>query len=205
MDFQQVVRRRRMVRAFTDWPLPPETVARVLANAQRGPSSGFTQGTQFLVFVGPEQTARFWTAMTQGRSPSAALMRPELQCAPLIIVPFAHEQAYVTRYLAADKTAAGRKSGADFPAPYWFIDAGMAAMLVSLTAVDAELAALYFSVGANVHQVPAFRAALGVPEAYYPVGAIAIGYPAADTVSPSPQMRREQRRPPAAVLHHGAW
>jgi nitroreductase len=194
-----------MVRAFADRPLPPEVVGRLLANAQRGPSSGFSQGTEYLVFEGLKETFRFWDAIWRGRTPFGILDRPELRCVPLIIVPFAHEQAYVTRYLAADKTSAGRKSGADFPAPYWFIDARMAAMLVLLTAVDAELGAFYFSVGLTAKQIPAFRAALGVPEAYYPVGAIAIGYRAPDAVSPSTQNVRARRRPPTSVIHRGAW
>ena len=194
-----------MIRAFQDRPLPLEAVERILAAAQRGPSSGFTQGFEFLVFDGPEQTARFWDAIWRGRTPTGPLARPELRCAPLIIVPFAHEHAYVERYLAADKTAAGRQTGADFPAPYWFIDSGMAAMLVLLSAVDEGLGAFYFSVGPNSRAVPPFRAALGVPEAYHPVGAIAIGYPAPDAVSPSAQMVRSKRHAPDALLHRGAW
>jgi len=35
-------------------------VERIVRNAQRGPSSGFTQGFEFLIFDGPEMTATFW-------------------------------------------------------------------------------------------------------------------------------------------------
>jgi nitroreductase len=45
MEFQDVVRGRRMVRNFEDRPVPPEAVERILANALRGPSAGFSQGT----------------------------------------------------------------------------------------------------------------------------------------------------------------
>ena len=60
MEFQEVVRKRRMVRAFEDKPLPREVVQRILDNAQRGPSAGFAQGFEFLVFDGAQETARFW-------------------------------------------------------------------------------------------------------------------------------------------------
>jgi nitroreductase len=39
MEFQDVVRKRRMVRSFEPRALPPEVVERVLANAQRAPSA----------------------------------------------------------------------------------------------------------------------------------------------------------------------
>lgn len=201
MEFQDVVRKRRMVRAFEDWPIPSEVVQRILANAQRGPSSGFAQGFEFLVFDGPEQTGRFWHAIeTVGGWEPDSLRR--VGAAPLILVPFAHEQAYVDRYLAPDKAAAGRQTGTDFPAPYWYIDSAFAAMLVLLSAVDAGLGAFYFSVGSNRREIPAFCAALGIPAGYYPIGAIAIGYPSENDPS---QPRIKGRRPPAAMLHLGAW
>jgi nitroreductase len=49
MEFQDVVRRRRMIRDYTDEPVDPATVDRALANAVRAPSAGFSQGWAFLV------------------------------------------------------------------------------------------------------------------------------------------------------------
>src|SRR5262245_35381323 len=132
MEFQEVVRRRQMVRAFSDHPIAPAIVDRLLKNAQRGPSSGFTQGFDFLVFRESE-TEAFWQSLGP---------RPDLagaKSAPLIIVPLANANAYVERYRAADKQAVGRQSAEDFPAPYWFIDSAFAGMLILLTAVDAGL------------------------------------------------------------------
>ena len=60
MEFQDVIRRRKMVREFNDEPLPKNLVQRILANAQRGPSSGFAQGFEFLVFDGKQETSKFW-------------------------------------------------------------------------------------------------------------------------------------------------
>jgi nitroreductase len=64
--------------------------------------------------------------------------------------------------------------------------------------VDAGLGALFF----GVRDPGAFRAAFGVPDGYEPIGAIALGYPAADR--PSRSLARG-RRPAAEVVHRGGW
>lgn len=200
MDYAQVVRRRRMVRAFDSRPIPRDVVERLLAYALRGPSSGFTQGFEFLVFDGAEQTANFWNNTD---APMRALMAATTP-APLIIVPFGHEDSYVQRYRQADKAATQRQSGTDFPAPYWFIDAAFAAMLVLLGAIDEDLGAFYFSVAPNRRSVEAFVKRLTVPDGYWPIGAIAIGYPdpvdAPQTRAGITAQRRKDQR-----LHRGRW
>jgi nitroreductase len=200
MEFQEVVRKRRMVRSFAASPLEPEVVQRILANAQRGPSSGFSQGFDFLAFDGPEQTARFWAATAFAESAYLAEVRP----APLIVVPVANPQPYVQKY----KERGLREGPEDFPAPYWYTDTAFAAMLILLSAVDAGLGAFYFSVGLTSKQVPAFCAALGIPEGHHPIGAIAIGYPGAGDPSVTPEARkrlRSERRSHDSILHYGQW
>ena len=49
MEFQEVVRRRRMVRDYSDEPVDPAVIDLALANAVRAPSAGFSQGWAFLV------------------------------------------------------------------------------------------------------------------------------------------------------------
>src|SRR5215207_871426 len=63
MDFQQVVQQRRMVRAFREEPLAPEVVERILANGNRAPSAGFTQGYAFLALERANDRARLWETM----------------------------------------------------------------------------------------------------------------------------------------------
>jgi nitroreductase len=40
VEFTEVVRRRHMVRRFTNEPVAPESLDRILRNAVRGPSAG---------------------------------------------------------------------------------------------------------------------------------------------------------------------
>jgi nitroreductase len=53
MEFYEAVRKRRMVRNFTDQPVEPAAVERVLDAARRGPSAGFTQGQDFVAVTDP--------------------------------------------------------------------------------------------------------------------------------------------------------
>ena len=66
MEFSEVVRRRHMVREFTDEPVSPESLDRILRNAARGPSAGFSQGQAFLVLTG-EDLKRFWAVADRPR------------------------------------------------------------------------------------------------------------------------------------------
>src|SRR6059058_5999097 len=97
MEFQEVVRRRRMVRNYNDRPLPPGVLDRMLANALHAPSAGFSQGWAFLVLEGADQTNRFWDA-TFPAEERAAFAYPGLFRAPAIVVPMSHKQAYLDRY-----------------------------------------------------------------------------------------------------------
>src|SRR5215210_5612475 len=101
MEFQDVVRRRRMVRTFDGRPLPPEVVERILAD----------------------------------------------------------EGAYRRRYAEPDKARSGLADG-PWPVPYWHVDAGFAALLMLLTAVDAGLGELFF--GVSDHD--GVRRTFGVPD-----------------------------------------
>ncbi|MBV8462572.1 MAG: nitroreductase family protein, partial [Acidimicrobiales bacterium] len=53
MQFDEVVRRRRMTRNFDPEPLDPAIVDRLLATALRAPAAGNTQGRDFVILEGP--------------------------------------------------------------------------------------------------------------------------------------------------------
>ena len=182
-----------MVRAFEDRSLPKEVVDRILANATRAPSAGFSQGWAFLVLERAEDQERFWEAIAPAGEPHEGQM-------PLLVVCLSHKQAYLDRYAEPDKGWTDRDE-ARWPAPYWDIDTGFAALLMLLTAVDAELGALFF--GIVPHRIDAFRAAFGVPDEYKPIGVVAVGYPAED--GPSGSARTRRRRSSEEVIHRGRW
>jgi nitroreductase len=68
VDFTDVVRRRRMVRQFSDGPIAQESLDRILRNAVRGPSAGFSQGQAFLVLTGRD-LERFWEVAAAAAAP----------------------------------------------------------------------------------------------------------------------------------------
>ena len=89
MDFQDVVRRRHMVRSYSAEPVSADAVDRMLRNAVRAPSAGFSQGWGFLVVDRPVDVERFWASAT----PDDARAAPDrwlrgMRTAPVVIVPF---------------------------------------------------------------------------------------------------------------------
>ena len=153
MEFEDVVRKRRMVRSFVREPLPGEVVERILRNAQRAPSAGFSQGWAFLVLEGYAETQTYWDAV--GPQEPDQFKWQDLYNAPLLVVCLSHKAAYLERYAEPDKGWTDRDE-ARWPAPYWDIDTGMAATPMLLTAVDAGLGALFF--GVPVDKIETFDA-----------------------------------------------
>ena len=191
MEFQDVVRHRHMVRTFTSEPVPQASVDRILGNAVRGPSAGFSQGQAFLVLSG-DDLPKFWAVASEAVSESA-------QTAPLLIVPMSSKRVYLDRYAQPDKGWTDRDESR-WPVPYWYVDAGCVAMLLLLAAVDEGLGALLF--GIVPADIPAFRRAFDVPEHYDVVGCVAVGHP--DPSAPRRDLS-SRRRPTDELVHHGRW
>ncbi len=194
-----MVRRRKMCRNFLDRPVEPVVVDRLLARACRAPSAGHTQGWAFLVLEGSAQTRRFWQ-LDADPAWLAAPTHPGLLRAPVIVLPLASRNAYLSRYAEADKLSAARTQPEGWPAPYWLIDASFATMLLLLGAVDEGLGALFFALHAPA---PATLAAFGVPDGWEALGAVALGWPAPE-YQPSASAARG-RRPFSEVVHRGRW
>jgi nitroreductase len=207
MEFTEVIKRRKMVRAFTGQPLPSGTADRLLRAANRAPSAGFSQGYSFLVLEGGEQCAPLWKIMyaeatadggTEDDGPEqvAALSR-----APLVIVPLACRDVYLDRYAQPGRGWTDRDE-ARWPIPFWYIDTGFTALLILLAVVDEGLGAVFFSLGPA--SITEFRARFGVPAEWTPIGAIAIGHP--DPASdPVPPARASDRKTLDELVHRGRW
>lgn len=198
MEFAEVVRRRHMVRNFRPDPLPADALDRLLDHARRGPSAGFTQGVELLVLEGPDQTGAYWDVALPPGASRDEFPWPGLLDAPVLVLVLSDKQAYLDRYAEPDKGWTDRDE-ARWPVPYWDVDAGMAALLMLLTAVDEGLGALFFGVFKGWD---AIREVFDVPERVGCVGVVAVGYPAGDR--PSGSVARG-RRPLDQVVHRGRY
>jgi nitroreductase len=198
MEFQDVVRKRKMVRTFEDRPIDPAVLERIIANAQRAPSAGFSQGWAFLVLSGKEETERYWTT-TMSPERRASFGWQGMFNAAALVVCFSNKQHYLRRYALADKGWSDMDEKR-WPVPYWDIDVGMAALLILQTAVDAGLGAVFF----GIFDQAGFRAAFGIPDEYTAVGTVAIGHKAA-TDRPSPSLEIVGKKPASDVVHRGRW
>jgi nitroreductase len=222
-EFADVVRRRRMTRAFDKRPVPPELMTELVDLASRAPSAGKTQGWHLVVLEGRE-TTRFWD-ITLPPMRRGAFRWQRLLDAPVIAIPLADPRAYTDRYSEADKQATGLGSGVDaWPAPYWTIDASMSVMTMLLAAEAVGLGALFFGVFKGERQL---RRVLGIPSAMQVLGAIALGWPVvsektgeiarggadssgSDDDGPSGltgpgRSATHRRRTPDEIIHRGGW
>lgn len=190
MEFAEVVRRRRMVRAYqTDRPVPREVLERLLSYATHAPSAGFSQGWHFLVLERPADLAAYWATTTSDGDPADDdSWLAGMRSAPVLVIALSDREAYLTRYAEPDKGWTDLDE-TRWPVPYWHIDTGMASLLMLLGAVDEGLAGCFFGVPPEHHA--AVREQFGVPIGLVPVGVVSVGYPATDVRSPS--LRRGRR------------
>ena len=201
MEFQDVVRRRRMIRTYADRPVDRAAVDRMLSNAVRAPSAGFSQGWAFVVLDTPDDIARFWASTTPDDTDVPDRWLRGMRTAPVVIVPLSSKAAYLDRYAEPDKGWADREEQR-WPVPYWHIDTGMASLLILQTAVDEGLGACFF--GIPREQVAGFRAEFAVPETYTPIGAITVGHRTDDAGAMGSPSRRP-RKPVDEVVLRGGW
>ncbi|HXW36634.1 MAG TPA: nitroreductase family protein [Nitrososphaerales archaeon] len=102
MEFQKAVRKRRMVRHFTDEAIPKETIEGILELARHAPSAGFSQGSAFVLVTDAESKRK--VAKLQGEEDySAAGFHKWISEAPVAIVPCVSEKLYHDRYNEPDK------------------------------------------------------------------------------------------------------
>lgn len=191
-----MVRRRRMVRAFTNAPVSPEHIAQLSLVAQRGPSAGFTQGYAWLVVESAADRARLWAASPQLLADTAEADR-EMREAPVVFVPMCSEQAYIARYSEPDKAVPGQAPS--WRVPVWYIDAAFASMLVLLESVNLGLGAVFI---APPKELALFRENFGIPSDFEPIGMILIGHRHPEVKGNFGGGRRKVQ---SDVVFHGRW
>ena len=203
-EFAEVVRSRRMTRAFDGRPIDAAVLDELVDLASRAPSAGKTQGWHLVVLEGTD-TEEFW-GVTLPAVKRDSFRWQHLLTAPVIALPLADSKAYVDRYSEPDKVQTGLGAGATaWPVPYWTIDTSMAVMTLLLAAEDVGLGALFFGVFRGEREL---RLRLGIPPGLELLGAVALGYPAAaqdDAASGPGRSAGRGRRSTRQIIHRGRW
>jgi nitroreductase len=169
MEFRDLLRRRRMVRAYSDEPVARDVVERIVRVVHRAPSGGFSQGHRLYVVTGQQTRAELGRLAGEDEYPG----EPWISAAPVHIVVGAREESYHERYRRPDKLRDGEEIG--WPAPYWYVDAGALFMLLQLAALDEGLVSGVF--GVLPEQVPELKALVGMPDDVHFVCVVTIGHP----------------------------
>ncbi|MFQ5940163.1 MAG: nitroreductase family protein [Nitrososphaerales archaeon] len=122
MDFDMILRKRRMTRSFKDMKVDDLQVMKLLKNAHRAPSAGFLQQQEFIIVKDRE---------IKRKLAEASVGQDFIAQAPVVIVVCANTDRVVKRY--GDR-------GVNF---YSIIDGAFSSMLVLLTVVNEGLAACF--------------------------------------------------------------
>jgi nitroreductase len=184
-----------MVRNYTDDPVDPAAVERILDTARRAPSAGFSQGQSFVVVTDHELRHRIADLADEPAYIEQGF-GPWISRAPVHVVVCVSEQVYRDRYDEPDKAASDNAH--DWPVPYWWVDAGATMMLLLLAVVDEGLAAGFL----GSHAMPELKQELGIPPDVAPIGIVTIGRPAPDRRSGSLDRGRKTA---GEVVHHERW
>ncbi len=151
MDFDTLLKKRRVVRSFKDKKVNDAWVMKLLKNAHKAPSAGFLQQQEFIVVKDLE---------TKAKLAEAAVGQDFIAQAPVVIVVCANTDRVVKRY--GDR-------GVNF---YSIIDGAFASMLILLTVVNEGLAACF----AGAFEDDKVSKILKLPNHVRPIGLIPVGY-----------------------------
>jgi nitroreductase len=169
MDTIETILTRRSIRAYTDQPVPAEMIDLLLKAAMQAPSAGNQQAWQFVVVTGRPQLNALAEVLPYGKM---------LTTAPLGIV--------VCGDLEREKSKG-----------YWVQDCSAATQNILLAAHAQGLGAVWLGVYPREERVRDVRKALGIPDTFIPLCAIAVGYPA--------EQKPRADRYDAARVHHNGW
>ena len=189
MELADILKRRRMVRSYLPDPIPRDAVERIVATVRRAPSGGFSQGHRPVV-VTEAETRRELARLAGEDEYVAAGGQAWTSTAPVHVFVGTREESYHERYRKPDKLRDGEEIG--WPAPYWYVDAGAAFILLQLAAIDEGLASGVY--GVLPKQVPDVKALLGVPGDVHFVCLVTIGRPATDPQETALVSRLSERR-----------
>jgi nitroreductase len=204
MDFADIMRRRRMVRNYTDQPVAREAIERIVDRGRRAPSGGFSQGNRFVVVTDPDMRRRIAELADEEKYVIASGLEPWITRAPVHIVVAMREDDYHDRYTKPDKLEATGGEEIEWRVPWWWVDAGKAIMLLLLAAVDEGLGAGLFGLVGDRNDD--LRKELGMPGDFEIVGIVTVGHRAPEANEDRLKKRlREARRPLDEVVRWERW
>ena len=151
MDFETVVKSRRMCRAFMEREVPQEKIDRILNLASRYPSAGHTEPQEFIVVHNWRMKADL---------AHAALDQMFVAQAPVVIV------------VVSDVRRSARRYGERGVRFFSIIDGAFVAMLILLAVVEEGLGACF--VGSFYDEQ--VQEVLSLPQEVRPIGIIPVGY-----------------------------
>ena len=192
MDFDEILRRRRMVRNYTDEPVAREAVERIAARGLKAPSAGFSQGVRLVVCTEAETRVKIAEYADEPFYTDRGY-EPWISRAPVHIVVALREDDYHDRYTEPNKLEDGNEI--EWRVPWWWVDAGKALMLLLLAAVDEGLGAGLFGLypAANNERL---REALGLPGDVAVVGVVTVGHPAEEPLEAERKKTLKRRQCP---------
>jgi FMN reductase [NAD(P)H] len=190
MEFDRVLRRRRMTRLHSGERVPSATLDRVAGALARGPSAGWAQGVTGILVTDETLIGAIARACGEDEHADRGLDR-WLSSAAAHLVVCVEPGRYRARYAEPDKDPSV------LAIPWWWVDGGAALMAVLLAAVDAGIAAGFL----GGHRTEAVRDLLGVPDDVHILGLVTLGPPAGRD-RPSSSLRRKRR---SDVIRREHW
>jgi len=172
MDFADVLRRRQMVRSYTDQPVPEDALERVVAAVRRAPSAGFSQGYR-LVVVTDAKLREQAADIAEARYVELGFPR-WIAGAPVHIYLGTRESSYRERY--SGEAVRPGWSEIPWPVPFWWFDCGALFMLLQLAALNENLATGFFS-SVYTDEMAALAEVVDLPADVALAGVITVGHP----------------------------
>lgn len=177
MDFADVLRKRVMVRSYTDQPVPDDVLGRVLRAVRRAPSAGFSQGQRLVVVT--DAKLRQQAGDIADTRYTVLGFPPWISHAPVHVYLCTRESSYHERYGATGDAQP------DWPVPFWWYDCGALFMLLQLAAINEGLATGFHSAVYKDELTPLARV-IDLPDELALIGLLTIGYPYHDRSMPVP-------------------
>ncbi len=211
MDVTDAIRRRRAVRTYTDRPVEPDTLDRLLRLALRAPSGGALQAWSLVVVRDPERRRAVAELIIAGGATYFAMMRPQGDRTDEQHVEWARDYAeqVLGTYRIVPVWIVGLLVPRGYPEDF---PGGYDDDLISLAFAFENLMLAARGEGMGTVPTTAFqrfekerlREILGIPDEIDPAILSPLGYPEAFPTGLSPALKRNFK-PWTALVHDDAY